>query len=259
MPSVTNTRAPITPVTVAHTYRFVVGVDTHAVSHSYAILDSTGALLDEQTFPTTTAGIGRARVWIARRTDGDLDGVLITAEGTCSYGAVLAEYLAEVGYRVVEAPTPRRERGRGKTDAMDAVTAARNTLTTPVARLRDRRGGQDQVALQILTTAREQLNAERLRSINALTALVRAHDLGIDARRALTSTQIRQIANWRRRGEPVGLAIARTEAVRLAARVVALNAELKNNRDQLTEIVTDRAPELLAMTGVGAVTAAVVL
>lgn len=60
---------------------------------------------------------------------------------------MLAEKFAEVGDRVVEAPTPRRERGRGKTDAMDAVTAARYTLTMPVARLRDRRGGQDQVAL----------------------------------------------------------------------------------------------------------------
>ena len=151
MPSVTNNSATITPaatpVTVAHAYRFVVGVDTHAATHSYAILDAAGALLDEQTFPTTTAGIARAREWIARRTEGDLDGVLVAAEGTGSYGAVLAEALAEVGYRVVEAPTPRRERGRGKTDAMDAVTAARSTLTMPVDRLRDRRGGQDQVAL----------------------------------------------------------------------------------------------------------------
>jgi len=164
MPSVTKTAPPITPVTVAQRYRFVVGVDTHAATHSYAILDSAGALLDEQTFPTTTAGLGRARDWIARRTDGsDLDGVLVAAEGTGSYGAVLAEILAELGYRVVEAPTPRRERGRGKTDAMDAVTAARATLAMPVARVRDRRGGQDQVALQVLTTAREQLNAERLR------------------------------------------------------------------------------------------------
>lgn len=152
MPSVTNKSATITPVTVAHTYRFVVGVDTHAATHSYAIVDSAGALVDEQTFPTTPAGLGRARDWISRRSGGELDGVLVAAEGTGSYGAVLAESLAEVGYRVVEAPTPRRERGRGKTDAMNAVTAARNTLTMPVARLRDRRGGQDQVALQVLTT-----------------------------------------------------------------------------------------------------------
>jgi len=92
---------------------------------------------------------------------------------------------------------PRRDRGRGKTDAADAATAARNTLSMPIARLRDRRGGQDQVVLQALTTAREQLNAERLRAINALTALVRAHDLGIDARRALSRTQIRQMPGWR--------------------------------------------------------------
>ncbi|MBB3044040.1 endonuclease III [Nocardioides soli] len=128
-----------------------------------------------------------------------------------------------------------------------------------MARLRDRRGGQDQVALQVLTTAREQLDAERLRAINALTALVRTHDLGIDARRALTRTQIRQIANWRRRAEAIGLATARAEAVRLAGRVAELDIELKGNRAQLTALVTTRAPELLAMPGVGAVTAAVVL
>ncbi len=260
MPSVTNKSTPIPDEPVAQRYRFVVGVDTHAATHSYAIVEAAnGSLVDEQTFPTTTAGLGRARAWIARRTDGDLDGVLVAAEGTGSYGAVLAASLAEGGYRVVEAPTPRRERGRGKTDAMDAITAARSTLAMPLARLRDRRGGQDHVALQVLSTAREQLNAERLRAINGLTALARAHDLGIDARRALSSAQIRQIAGWRRRVEPLGSATARAESVRLAGRIVDLDIELKKNRDQLTAIVTDRAPELLAMSGVGAVTAAVVL
>lgn len=121
MPSVTNKSATITPVTVAHSYRFVVGVDTHAATHSYAILDAAGTVLGEQTFPTTPAGIGRVHGWIARRTQGELDSVLVAAEGTGSYDAVLAETLTEVGYRVVEAPIPRRERGRGKTDAMDAI------------------------------------------------------------------------------------------------------------------------------------------
>ena len=54
-------------------------------------------------------------------------------------------------------------------------------------------------------------------------------------------------------------ATARAEAVRLAGRVIELDAELKSNRDQLTAIVTDRAPELLAMPGVAAIPAAVVL
>lgn len=59
--------------------------------------------------------------------------------------------------------------------------------------------------------------------------------------------------------EPLGHATARAEAVRLAGRVAQLDVELKSNRDLLTTIVTDRAPELLDMPGVGAVTAAVVL
>ncbi|MGA8993553.1 MAG: transposase [Nocardioidaceae bacterium] len=259
MPSVTNKSATVAPVTVSQSYRFVVGVDTHAATHSYAVLDAAGAVVGEQTFPTTTAGIGRALEWIARRTQGELDSVVVAAEGTGSYGAVLAERLAEVGYRVVEAPTPRRERGRGKTDAM--ARAPQHARPWPCRWLGSGTAvaGQDQVALQVLTTAREQLNAERLRAINALTALVRTHDLGIDARRSLTRTQIRQIAAWRRRSVPVGLTTARTEAVRLAGRVAHLDVELKSNRDQLTAIVADRAPGLLALPGVGAVTAAVVL
>lgn len=57
---------------VAHSHPFVVGVDTHARNHAYAILDTTnGALLDTQQFPTTTAGINRAIKWVARRTNAD--------------------------------------------------------------------------------------------------------------------------------------------------------------------------------------------
>ncbi|UUZ43859.1 IS110 family transposase [Janibacter limosus] len=247
-------------VTVADFYRYVVGVDTHAATHSYAIVAApNGALVDQASFPTTPAGLRRARDWIARRTDGDLDGVLISAEGTGSYGAVLGDVLAAVGYRVVEAPTPRRDRGRGKTDALDAVPAARSTLVMALADLRDRRAGEVHTALQVLTGARDHLNAERLRCINALTALVRGHDTGLDARRALTSQQIATVAGWRRREESLGVATARVEAVRLAQRVLVLNDELASNRADITKLVRAQAPELLDLPGIGAVTAAVVL
>lgn len=188
-------------------------VDTHAATHSYAIVTApNGALVDQATFPTTPAGLRRVRDWIGRRTDGDLDGVLISTEGTGSYGAVLGDVLAGAGYRVVEASTPRRDRGRGKTDALDAVLAARSMLVIPLPDLRDRRAGEVHTALQVLTGARDQLNADRLRCINALTALVRGHDLGLDARRALTSQQIATVAGWRRRVESLGVATARSRS-----------------------------------------------
>lgn len=247
---------------VADNYRFVVGVDTHAATHTYALVESpSGKELGTETFPTTPAGLGRAVAWLGRRTGGDIDGVLISAEGTGSYGAVMADLVSETGYRVVEAPTPssKRLRGTGKTDTLDAIVAARSTLVMDVGRLRDRRAGELQAALKVLTVAREQMNADRLRSINALTALLRTHDLGLDARRALTLTQIRSVAAWRRHQEPLSLSVARADAVRHAKRVIHLDADLRNNREQVTKLVRDHAPVLLEMTGVGAVTAAVIL
>ena len=59
---------------VADSYPFVVGVDTHARNHVYAILKpTTGALLDTREFPTSAAGINRAMAWVARHTDADAE------------------------------------------------------------------------------------------------------------------------------------------------------------------------------------------
>lgn len=45
------------PATVAETYRYIVGVDTHAATHSYAIVCApNGALIDQAT--GTAARIG---------------------------------------------------------------------------------------------------------------------------------------------------------------------------------------------------------
>lgn len=47
------------PAVVADLYRFVVAVDTHAATHSYAIVGApNGTLSDQTTFPTTPAGLG---------------------------------------------------------------------------------------------------------------------------------------------------------------------------------------------------------
>ena len=127
---------------VAETYRYVIGVDTHARTHSYVLVDAgTGAQLEHRTFPTTRAGLLRAIDWITARTAeptaGDLDQVLISMEGTRSYGAQVATLLAQAGYRVVDAPSPKREHGTGKNDHLDALAAARGALPKDAARLAD--------------------------------------------------------------------------------------------------------------------------
>lgn len=63
-------------------------------------------------------------------------------------------------------------RGRGKTDTLDPIVAARSTLIMDIGRLRDLRAGEFQTALKLLIVGREQMNAERLRVLNAVTAQV---------------------------------------------------------------------------------------
>jgi transposase len=244
----------------ADRYRWIVGIDTHAATHSYAILDTTtGRITDQQTFPTHPAGLARALDWIGRRTSTGPDQVLISAECTGSYGATIADRLTGAGYRVTEAPTPHRA-GGPKTDPIDAVAAASSAAAALMSRLRDWRSGQTGQGLEVLTCAREQMNHERSAAICTLTGLLRRFDLGADARHTLTGTQIAEVARWRERaGDRIGEATARAEAVRLARRVTDLDAQLKTNLAAIDGLVGAVAPELLDLFGVGPVSAAVII
>lgn len=245
---------------VSEVYRFVVGVDTHAKVHQYAIVEGgTGKVIDEAGFPTSGPGLARAVGWIGRRTAGEVDAVLVSAEGTGSYGARLAKVLGESGYRVVDAPAPKRVRGGDKNDSIDAIKAARSTLAKRADRLADVRAGDLQRCLKILLAARDRMSTESTQSRNALTALLRDIDLGIDARIKLNVTQTRAVSRWRVRDEPAVEAIARVEAIRLATRVIDLRVELAANEEQLSEIVTAHAPVLLEQVGIGPFNAAIIL
>lgn len=245
---------------VSHCHPFVVGVDTHARNHVYAIVNAiNGALLDTQPFPTTAAGINRAIKWVARRTDADVD-TLWVIEGAASYGAILAGTVAAHGYPVTEAPRmdAKKNRGVGKTDALDSHRMAMAVLPLPVEKLRRPRLNEGiRQGLRILVTARESMTKGRTRSINALNALVRSNDLGIDARRKLTTVQIEEISRWREREEELASGIARSEAVRLAKHILDLSEQLKTNEQKLEELVrVSEAAPLLEEKGFQAVAAA---
>lgn len=247
---------------VAHTRSFVIGVDTHAMTHTYAVLAANGEHLDTETFPNTHAGRARAINWVGRRTGGDL-GALWVIEGIGSYGAQIARQSALAGYRVAEAARMGRggRRGIGKSDPIDARRIAAAVLPLPEEQLRNPRMDEGiRAAAQILLTARDELTGERTRAVNALTALVRTADLGIDARRSLGAKKVGEIARWRPREEDLATATARTEAVRLAKRILVLDAEITDNTNRIGELVdASPAAELVEETGIGPVTAATVL
>lgn len=256
---------PTIPGIVADAYTYVVGVDTHAATHHYAVIETrTGGVVDDAGFPTHAKGLLRAATWIARRTGeatgGDLSRVLISIEGTRSYGAQAAMLLAQTGYRIVDAPSPKREHGSGKNDQIDAVIAARGSLHKRLDQLADARAGQSSTTLQILLSARNAMTGERTRAINALNALLRVHDLGIDARRKVTRPTIHTIAAWRtRKNETLIVATARAEAIRLATRITALDIEVEDNERALLAVIKNTDATLLDLFGVGPVNAAIVL
>jgi transposase len=245
---------------VAEQYTFVIGADTHAATHSLALVTAaTGAVIDQSVFPNTAPGLDRALTWIAHRTAEQQ--ALIVIEGVGSYGAGLAQRVADAGLLVAEpsAMPAAQRRGVGKTDALDAVRVARSVLAVDTSRLRWPRATGPRVVLRVLVVAREQMVSERTRAINALTALLRTIDLGIDTRKALLHSQFKVIAGWRDRREDSVVRTCRQEAIRLAKRIVTLDGELVDNRKALDAAVADTAPELCELPGVGSVVAASVL
>lgn len=213
-------------------------------------------------FRTSSAGITRAIDWAARRTGGDL-ATLWVIEGVASYGALLAAAVNATGYQVAEAPRMGRHLryGVGKTDTIDAQQIAHAVLPLEESQLRTPRLSEGtRAALRVLVGARETMARERTRAVNALTALARVNDLGLDARTPLARPQVHEASRWRARREPLAVATARAEASRLAKRVTALDRELAANLAQLTRLVeASEAAPLLNEMGFGPVSLAISL
>lgn len=247
---------------VAQLFEHVVGIDTHARTHTYCLITATtGAVIDTATFPTTKSGNARAINWIIRRTRGS---VLAAVEGTSSYGAGITAALGEAGFEVAEVrPAARSTHAHhGKSDTIDAEAAARTVLGREFERLSKPRQAGQRTALRVLLASRSILDQQRTANRNALLALLRSVDLGIDARKPLTDAQVHTIAAWRTsrsttQSDP--LLIARREARRLAGCVVEQGKLLKQNHHELHQLAEALAPDLQQQPGVGPVTAAIII
>jgi transposase len=104
-----------------------VGVDTHKDVHVAAVLDQAGRVIATRSFPTTMRGYAQLATWA------ESFGTVVTVgmEGTGSHGAGLLRFLTEYGLAVVEVDRPDRATRRriGKTDTIDAESAARAVLS----------------------------------------------------------------------------------------------------------------------------------
>ena len=138
---------------------YVVGVDPHRDSHALAVVQVvSGVVVFEATVVASSDGYAQALKLADQHAPGRR---AFAVEGTGSFGAGLTRFLTVRGERVLEVGRLRRERrSGGKTDALDAVRAARNVLTSE--RPATPRAGGERQALQALVAAREgAVNAKR--------------------------------------------------------------------------------------------------
>ena len=240
--------------------RLVVGgVDTHRDANVAAVVDMNGGLLGVESFPTTAVGHRSLSSWMS--TFGTIERVGI--EGTGAYGAGVARSFMAAGVTVIEVDRPNRQKRRqhGKSDELDAIEAARGTLSGRCT-ARAKSGDAHAEALRALLVAKRSARSTRIRSIVQLRHLMFTAPDELRARLgSLSATQlVNEAAKLRpHAGGDVVMRATKTTASILARRVHALDAELATLDAQLAPIVTAAAPELLNVFGVGVDTAAVLL
>ena len=230
---------------------FVVGVDPHRDSHALAVVHVvSGVVVFEANVVASSDGYARVLDLVEEHATGRR---AFAIEGTGSFGAGLTRFLTGRGERVLEVGRLRRERRTGgKTDALDAVGAARSVLanerpTTP-------RAGGERQALQALVAAREgAVNAKRAGLCQLRDLLITTPEPLRSELRPLTRARLLQrLAATRPHGQRNAELRGSMLALRsIARRVLQLTAEERELAREIETLTRRLAPQLLDQPGVG--------
>jgi transposase len=239
----------------------VIGVDTHRDTHTLAAVAalSSGVLATctiradrdgyqaALAFADEHAAAGR-RAW--------------ALEGTGSYGAGLARVLVAFDERAFEIDRPNKgtKRTNGKSDELDAIRAARTALGRE--RLAIPRVGVTHDALRVLLTTRHGIVDSRTESVNRLRAQVETAPDGLreQLRGKTLPALLRAIRALRHSCKAPADVRSVILIIRMLARQIEqLTADANQLEREITTLVADAVPQLLAQRGVGAISAAQIL
>ena len=235
------------------------GVDTHKDVHVAAAVDAAGRLLGTAEFAADSRGYDQLAGWLESWGAVGRVGV----EGTGSYGAGLTRHLAAAGVEVVEVNRPNRQtrRRRGKTDTVDAETAARAALNGDATAVPKSADGCVE-AIRTLSLVRRSAVKARTVAANQINAVaVTAPEHLRDRLRGLkTPEMVKVCARWRldAAGDPAAGAAKRALRA-LASRHRALTAEIEGLDTELLALCERANPALLGTCGVGAEVASALL
>jgi transposase len=238
---------------------FVIGVDPHRDSHALGVVEvRSGAVVFESSVDANSGGYVEALRLAQEHAPGRR---AFAVEGAGSFGAGLARFLQGRGEHVLEVGRlPRERRLGGKTDALDAIRAARSVLSNSKAA--SPRSTGEREALRALMTAREgavtakraalcQLRGMLITTPEPLRSELRPLTRGrLLARLGATRPERRHDAELR------GTLLA-LRAV--AKRVQQLTAEERGLAHEIEKLAHTLAPQLLDQPGVGPLSAAQVV
>ncbi len=235
---------------------YVIGVDPHRDRHALAIVEvRSGGVLLEASIEADSAGYASALSLADKHAPGRRG---FAVEGTGSYGAGLARFLADHGETVFEVGRLQRERrSGGKTDALDAVRAAQSVLGKKRPALPRAKGKRE--ALRALMAARDGAVTAKTAALSQLRDLLvtapeplRAELRPLSRARLLarltaTRPDLRQDSELR------GTHLALKTVARRIRQLATEERELGHEIEKLTH---DLAPQLLAEPGIGPLSAA---
>jgi transposase len=241
----------------------VIGVDTHTDTHTAAVLTPVGTVLAELTVAATAEGAATLLTWADQQTSGLGSGRRVWAlDSARCHGVGLLRVLRAAGENALEAPKPataRRRRG-GKSDALDAVHAARAVLAAD--HLATPRVDGDREALRVLHVCRRHYSDIRTATVNLFKSLILTADdeLREQFRGRSTVRQLQHAATLV--GNTAGNTLERLRRSQLrdlAEQIHALDRTLKANLAEIRALVQTMCPALLEQPGIGPVTAAIAL
>lgn len=238
--------------------KVVVGVDTHKYVHVAVAVDTFGVRLEHCSFTADSAGYAELIGWAEAQGPIEAFGI----EGTGSYGAGLASAVRRRGHRAVEVNRGdrRSRRANGKSDTLDAESAARAVLAGTATAVPKTGDGQVEMMRQVKAARDTAVKARTSAMITLKQIVVNApaelrERLGELGDKAL----IDRCAGFRPGPVRDTTASAKHTLRALARRWLDLNAEVVDHDRVLDSLTADLAPTLRDGFGVGPDTVAELL
>jgi len=235
----------------------VIGVDTHRDSHAAAAVAArTGAVDATTTIPADAFGYKRLLRFGRKHAPGRR---VWAIESSGSFGSGLTSFLLAQGEWVVEVDRPKRpaRRNGAKSDELDAVRAAHESLQRE--HLAQPRARGEREAIRVLLITRRGAIRARTKAINHLKALVvtAREELRHQLRNTPTDelvyrcSRLRTLPSHSTEHRATVLALRHT-----ARRILALEAEANDLETEIENLVKRTVPQLLDELGIGPISAA---